>query len=250
VVRTRRAYESRKHLESLTEAAIAQVADELTVLNGPFAGLRYPTATSIGSRLFPKLLGTYESELHSLIEGACKITYSRVLDIGCAEGYYAVGLARRIPNATIYAYDTNPTALTACRALAAMNGVQNRCVLSGECTREALRLLANQPRSLIISDCEGYEDHLFAADVIPSLRGHDCLIETHDFLGQPILERLLARFRPSHDCTVVPTTTDAAKLCGNVSGQLGNFTEADQRLLVSEGRPGPMTWLFAASRGT
>jgi hypothetical protein len=250
VIRAREASSARKHLDAITKEAIAKVASRLTVLDGPFAGLRYPVAISVGSRLFPKLLGTYESELHALIEKVCTSSYSRVLDIGCAEGYYAVGLALRLPTTDIYAFDINPKALATCRALAAFNGVQDRINLFGECTSDILRDLADLPRSLIISDCEGYEDQLFVADVVPSLRSHDCIIETHDFFGEPILKNLLSRFTPTHDCTVVSTTTADAKLRGEAGSRLAMFQRDDQKLLVSEGRPGPMTWLFAASRNS
>ncbi len=248
VVRTRGAYEARKHLDAVTEQALSKVAAGLTVLSGPFTGMRYPAAISVGSRLFPKLLGTYENELHTIVEQACDATYETVHDIGCAEGYYAVGCALRMPAAQIYAYDINPKAIKACSALALHNGVQCRIHIGGACTPESLQALEGKPRSLIISDCEGYEDQLFTEDVIKSLRSHDCLIETHDFFGLPILDRLLARFGATHECSVVTSTSADVKLDGIPSRLLEGFSKDDRRLLVSEGRPGPMTWLFAASR--
>src|SRR5438105_426555 len=73
---------------------------ELTVLDGPFRGLRYPSASSLHSGLLPKLLGTYEAELHGPIEHLLKSrTYGAVVDVGAAEGYYAVGFALRCPEA-------------------------------------------------------------------------------------------------------------------------------------------------------
>ena len=41
---------------------------DLTVLNGPMAGLKYPSFSSFGSSLFPKLAGTYENELAPVIK--------------------------------------------------------------------------------------------------------------------------------------------------------------------------------------
>src|SRR3990167_7614490 len=102
----------------------------LTILQGPFAGMSYLRAATEGA-LAPRLLGTYESELHPHIEAFARQGFETVIDVGCAEGYYAVGLARLMPDATIYAYDIKPEARAACEALAETNGVADR-VMVGE----------------------------------------------------------------------------------------------------------------------
>ena len=76
----------------------------LKVLYGPFKGMTYPDSTSIGSVWLPKMLGIYESELHDILEEICSKNYSTIINIGAGEGYYAVGLALRIPTSMIYAF--------------------------------------------------------------------------------------------------------------------------------------------------
>jgi hypothetical protein len=49
----------------------------------------------------PKFLGTYERELHRVIERAIWRRPKYVLNIGCAEGFYAVGLAIRLNDAQV-----------------------------------------------------------------------------------------------------------------------------------------------------
>jgi hypothetical protein len=63
--------------------------------------------------LFPvdasaKFLGTYEQELHGVIEKAMESHPKFVLNIGCAEGFYAVGLAIRLNDAQVFAADSDP----------------------------------------------------------------------------------------------------------------------------------------------
>ena len=70
------------------------------VLNGPFQGMNFHSAASEGC-LVPKLLGCYEQPLHPFLEAAFARDYDVVLNIGSAEGYYAVGLALRMPGARI-----------------------------------------------------------------------------------------------------------------------------------------------------
>src|SRR5947207_8629242 len=76
----------------------------LIIQAGPFAGMRY-VAPATGRTILPKLLGSYETELHSIVEQVIAADHRVVINIGCAEGYYAVGLALRLPNSRVYAFD-------------------------------------------------------------------------------------------------------------------------------------------------
>src|SRR3954451_18937011 len=67
----------------------------LQVAHGPFAGMEYlPGLEASSGDLVAKLLGTYERELHPVIEGWIAQPPAHMIDIGSAEGYYAVGLTR------------------------------------------------------------------------------------------------------------------------------------------------------------
>jgi hypothetical protein len=133
----------------------------LTVQNGPFAGMRYPKAASIGSALVPKLIGCYEKELHTVIEEICATDYTSIVDVGCAEGYYAIGLGMRLSNASVMAFDTNEEAIALCNEMARLNNVSSRLITGGFCSDLLLSRLPLGDRSLIICDCEGYELTLF-----------------------------------------------------------------------------------------
>ena len=74
----------------------------------------------------PKLLGCYEQELHQVIERCIKTPYECVVNVGCGDGYYAVGLARRMPNAEIKAYDLHEGRRALCKSAAEENGVGGR----------------------------------------------------------------------------------------------------------------------------
>src|ERR1700678_538077 len=57
------------------------------VLHGPFSGMKYPEASIQSRHSVPRLLGSYESELHEAIAAGLGYRYERVIDIGSAEGY-------------------------------------------------------------------------------------------------------------------------------------------------------------------
>jgi 2-polyprenyl-3-methyl-5-hydroxy-6-metoxy-1,4-benzoquinol methylase len=84
---------------------ISRISPDQTVLNGPFEGLKFPAMDIKEINLASKITGSYESELHAVVEEICLTPYRDVLDVGCAEGYYAVGFARRLRQATVHAFD-------------------------------------------------------------------------------------------------------------------------------------------------
>jgi hypothetical protein len=141
------------------------------VRHGPFRGLKYLKITSFHSTQFPKLLGSYERELHPTIEAICRAGYSQFIDIGCAEGYYAVGFAVRNPGATIYAYDTDPLGRSLCRQLAKLNDVGERVFVDSQCTAATLRDFPYQAKALIFCDVDGFETQLLTESTADALRG-------------------------------------------------------------------------------
>jgi hypothetical protein len=66
------------------------------VLSGPFVGMRYLNEIVWGP-IECRWLGTYEQELVPIIGKILKMNYSTIIDVGSAEGYYAIGLARCFP---------------------------------------------------------------------------------------------------------------------------------------------------------
>ena len=128
----------------------------LQVRGGPFAGLEYdPSAIGFAEALVAKLLGAYERELHAAVH-AIQVDkgIDTIVNIGCAEGYYASGLARSMPWAHVHAYDLSPTMRRLARRMAARNGVLERVTIRSGCDLDDLRGLAG-PSTVVVSDCEG-----------------------------------------------------------------------------------------------
>ena len=227
---------------------VQRLSPELTVLHGPFAGMRYPQARATGSALVPKILGSYESELHGVMAEVSKRQYSDIVDVGCAEGYYAVGLGLRHPDARIHAFDTDAAARQMCRGMAQANGVASRLALGGLCDEATLLALPLGARALVVSDCEGYEAQLFTPRVVASLLRHDVLIEVHDHVDPHLGARLRNLFRDSHDCTAVDSLDDTRKARTYAVAELEGLDLLARRELLAEGRNMIMEWLFFSAR--
>lgn len=214
----------------------------LVVQSGPFAGMAY-ISESVCSSLVPKLLGSYEGELHEVLRQILSGEYETVIDIGCAEGYYAVGLALGLPRARVYAFDIDTRARELCTRLAEANNVAERVIVAGECNHEKLNSLI-RGRTLIVCDCEGCELQLLDPARAPELRKSDLLIELHDLIIPDITPTLISRFTQTHQITLI----DAEDRDPGAFPILKDFDQLTQRTAVAEFRDGPMQWGYLQAR--
>ncbi len=76
------------------------------VQEGPFAGMILTNITH-AEQFGPYLLGVYESELDDAWQTVFRGSYVQIVDIGSKFGYYAVGLAKKYPDASVIAFDTD-----------------------------------------------------------------------------------------------------------------------------------------------
>lgn len=204
---------------------------------GPFAGMDYVTHATEGA-LTPRLLGIYEHELHPTLMALPGWDLEEVVDIGCAEGYYAVGLARLLPGATVRAFDINPNAREACRALAAKNGVAERVRIGGEFRGEDFARFAGR-RTLVFIDAEGFEDEILRPDLYPALAGFSLIVETHPAFRPGVIERLQERFGPTHEIVRLDPRLQAPDL----PAWIGETGHHDMLLATWEWRATPTPWL-------
>ncbi len=223
---------------------IKKISPDLTILNGPFKGMKYPSLDITELTLAPKITGSYEGHLNPLINEISKVPFNNIIDIGCAEGYYAVGFARLLPESTVHCYDINEKDLEFCRKMADLNNVHN-LTYNKLCSPETLINFNYGARSLIFCDCEGYELHLFTDSVIKALYQTDVLVEMHDVLNPVISETLLSRFSKTHNVEVINNSNmNYSQLQG-----LNEITPGDRAFAVYEHRGGLyqnifMEWAF------
>ena len=218
------------------------------VLSGPFEGMRYGAVISQCSLHYPKLLGSYESELHPWIQQVRDCTYEVVVDVGAAEGYYAVGFARLMPATKVIAYELDPGAREQLSKLASLNGLSRQIEIREGCHPQELRKVSEK-RGLMIMDCEGYEEVLLSVEVITKLAGWDFLIETHDGYSRGVTQRLIRRFSATHDVMIQDTVHDLDKADRFPQERLAGLPREDQDLLMAEEREGAnLRWLFCKAR--
>lgn len=218
-----------------------------TISSGPFAGMKLAARSSWGDGdIAPKLLGTYEQELHDTFLKFKSRSYGAVVNIGCAEGYYAVALARLNPSWRVYAFDIDQTAQQLCRAMAELNGVAERIIIGGTCSTDELASMANEHGCLLcVIDCEGHELELLTAGFIDQSGScSDFIIECHDFMVPGTTHELETRFQNTHCAKVIRQGWRDP----NKFDFLANYTDMERWLAVSEMRRSAMNWLVCEAK--
>jgi hypothetical protein len=217
------------------------------VVSGPFRGMWY------GPRSYserPCVLGTYELELHPTLETLLERSFDRVIDVGAGCGYYAAGLAYRLPQAQIIAYEADAGKHPALTANLQANQVENRVTVLGICSPgDFEQHLSGARRSLLVMDVEGAEVDLLTPEAVRALRKTTILLETHEGLVPGSIRLIRERLTGSHHIQeIVPHTRKLEHLPSGIRNL--TWLGANQALLdsVSEHRSVQTGWLVMEPR--
>lgn len=219
---------------------------EIHVLSGPFKGLKYFNHIVWGS-ITPKWIGSYEEELHSIVEEIREKKYTHIINVGAAEGFYAVGLSRLCPDTQIVSYDVDPIARFRQSELVKLNNIKNLHIAK-YCSHEALNeTLPTLNSGLVICDIEGYEHVLLNPSIVSSLKQVDLLVELHDHEAlsmDQVKADLIQRFQSTHEIqTIVAQTRNIPSYLEKIPG-LKSLSPADQEEALNEHRPINQEWLW------
>lgn len=247
----RRAIGTRRLAHLAARARRAEIDAELSqrlgdvVRYGPFAGMRLVDrrAWGEGDRA-GVLLGLYEANLHEPIRRAVERRPELVVNIGCADGTYAIGLARLLPHSKVYAFDIDADAGEVCMTAAKLNGVADRIIFSTSCTPNTLQELLAGNRGLIFSDCEGAEAEILDPSSVPALSSTDMIIECHRVGSVDTAAALMNDFDATHH---VIAFGEGSRNPHDLD-ELKDMTEYERWLVAHEGRPEAMTWIEARAR--
>ncbi|HMJ46906.1 MAG TPA: class I SAM-dependent methyltransferase, partial [Ferruginibacter sp.] len=191
--------------------------------------------------------GNYESELFPFFKEIEGKYYTEIIDIGCAEGYYAAGLALKFSASKIHAFDNDERAIQLCKELCAFNNVGSRVAVSGECSPDLMKQINEDKHNLVICDCEGCERYLFNSSNIGALEKSDLLIELHPMYIPDVKEYLSELFKNTHAINIISSHDDNRKIF-DLAPTYNKLSRLEQLLLVQEGRAFSMDWLIAKSK--
>jgi len=210
------------------------------VISGPFKGMafRYP------QQEYAMLLGTWELELARTWNLILAKDYPLMVDIGAAEGYYAVGMAFRKPKSRIVAFEMEDRVRQDLTTMRHLNDAELE--IRAKCELEDLAAFGQELEdAFILVDIEGFETVLLDPEKIPSLLKSWILVELHDFYSEGCSALLRSRFEASHNIELIKGKERSINDLPQAIGIL-NKLFSNRRLVpfMDEGRPHPMSWYF------
>jgi precorrin-6B methylase 2 len=215
------------------------------VTGGPFERLEYPAGLFMEiDAPVAKALGAYERELHAVIYAALRDEPALFIDIGAAEGYYAVGFASKSPRTTVHAFEIDGWARKRLRRLATANGVADRLVIHAECTPRALLDLP-LGTAFVLSDCEGAEVRILTREVAQHLADSTVLVEVHDeAAGQDVAAILRSRFDETHEFSMIERRESESE----PPPELSSLAADERRIALEEFRGEAPRWALFSPR--
>ena len=209
------------------------------VQNGPFKGMIYECKLFWGN-IYPKLIGSYESELFGIINKLLRYNFDNVINVGCAEGYYAVGFALKSNVEKVIAVDPLKSSRKEVISLSEKNEVEDRIELKIWTSAKRLSDWVKE-RTLIIMDCEGSEVGYLKNH--PSTNFHKAYIlcEIHDFSAHPNIGiDLINRFEKTHKIKILKQQKRESKQYKIIE----SFDERMKAKLLDEQRPKNNYWIY------
>ena len=215
-----------------------------TVKYGPFKGLRLTHNPWWGQLdLGSQCLGLYEKEILKFIENIEDGQFTNFIDIGAADGYYAVGLLStgKIPGSICF--EKTDKGREAILTNWKNNGAIGQLVVKVKANFESIATLTEHDleRSLILIDIEGGEFELLNNDTIHKFRYSKILLEIHNWVTD--FEEKYKNLLISLDeffCIKIIKRVD--RQVDNYM-ELRDFTDDNRLLLISERRPCLMRFL-------
>jgi hypothetical protein len=212
------------------------------VQSGPFAGMTLSRSSKEGCYI-PKLLGSYEAALHPEWLRVIQYGYTNIVNIGCADGYYTVGLARHLPHAKFLAYDSSNEARESCLNLARLNNVETRIQIGGEFKGTDFERLPTN-RVFLMCDIEGAERELLNPQLFTNLCNMDLLVEMHQIAEHQTDKLIEQRFKETHFYKKIEATMPDIP----VPQALSESDELDKLLAIWEWRIQPTPWAILLSK--
>lgn len=219
------------------------------VLSGPFAGMLLRDNKWWGSdNKLSMLLGVYEKNISEFLV-KFKSDKRIFVDIGCADGYYAVGVLKSNLFPRTICYDISPDARRETQALAVLNGVSERIEIRENADENDIIdvLKSFSDGAVILFDIEGAEFDIFTDQFISNLKNVVIIIELHEFDDdmKAKADNLISKLALRGDVAMSYGILDDSDLHLNesVNKSLFSIHEVDLRLALSEGRPYSMRWI-------
>lgn len=215
------------------------------VLYGAFKGMRLASTSWSARDVGSIVLGEYERQVVDAIMGSPK-SHSTFVDVGAADGIYAVGLSLNNRFLSSYCFESSEASQLSIRKNAIANKVESRITILGTARANFLSTLTDEyavdlTKVLFLIDIEGGEFDLLTSQNLKKMRDSVVIVEIHKNVDD---------FDSKYETLLV----NSAKLfnlkelsAGSKSKidieEIKSWPDEDRQIVFSEGRRYEMSWL-------
>jgi hypothetical protein len=132
------------------------------------------------------------------VENEISNNHDAFLNIGCGDGYYAVGVKSKSPSTDIYMFDIDVTCNDQVKENCQLNGINDYTFANNLDLPEFQRILGKYIDPWIFMDIEGAEVDFLCPDVVNGLHKSTITVEMHDCFRMGVTNELIARFQNTH----------------------------------------------------
>lgn len=235
----------------LTKQKIILDGNELfgnIVAHGYFSGMSLPKEVWwTENDRFIKLLGFYEEHVIKKLAELGK-QYKHFIDIGGADGYFAVGVLHGKLFERCTCFEISPKGREVIYKNAKLNNVLQKITIEQEGNRETIKsIVSTHGPSVVLCDIEGAEFDLFDECLLNTLSDSTIIIELHDDVmscASNARSDLIMRAKEKFDVTYLPRQTPNM----NNIPEITNWSDIKRYLALDECRPRKMDWLLLSPR--
>ena len=214
---------------------------------GLFKGMRLSINTWWGKAdLGSQCLGLYEKQILEFI--SLNGPYDTFLDIGAADGYYAIGMLHSQMAKRSICFEISEQGQASIKENWALNKSIGKLEVHGEANKATLSKTAPKlcGKSLVLIDIEGAEFALLTPKIIAMLKRCEIIIEIHNWVEgfQSKYTELLTNLDKHYEINILK---NAAQNTESIP-LLRSYTDENRLLVSSERRPCLMRFLHLKPR--
>ena len=211
---------------------------------GPFKGMKlsYDIWWSKNDRI-TQMLGTYEVHVLARLKEFSAQGASRFIDIGAADGYFAIGMAFSKIYSKVLAFEIEPAGQERIEINLARNQCEEFVSVFGEADYSSLKkLLSDDLKTSVLVDIEGAEYQLLDEKMLSLLSNCYLICELHPWLvddGYQLQRQLIERAKKNFNVELIKRENYSP----NIFSELDDLSDEERLIAVSEGRGKNMQWL-------
>jgi hypothetical protein len=224
---------------------------DYTVAYGPLKGMSFNRNVWWGTYDgITKMLGVYELHVLERLIELSKKGHSTFIDIGAADGYFAVGMVYSKAFDQTYCFEISRHGQEHIRSNAKTNSCADQVIIKGEAEYDSLKeILDKENNAVVLIDIEGAESDFLSKNVLSLLQQCHVICELHPWLhsnGYDRREKLISDTKDIFNVSVIQRDTYNP----NQFSDLSDLKDEERLIAFGEERGRNMEWLVLEPKQT